>query len=175
MKTIKTFENFHNNLKSCIIIHGLPGSGKTSLANKIAETHKDKDYLILDDKGRGMIYSKILENSRNIIISSPYIEEYMDATFGGSVMRKKIIEIAKEMDYYLYEIWFENDKKRCIFNLENRKDHLLRSEEIIPEMSNWARNYIIPNGVKTIPILGKYKKINVTISTEPNDFSKIEI
>lgn len=62
---IKRFESF--GVKKLIWIHGLPGSGKTYLANQI---NKDGDYSILDDIMDISLIEAEMNKGRDIILSS---------------------------------------------------------------------------------------------------------
>ena len=147
MNHLKKFESFNseNLQRKFIWIHGLPGSGKTHLSNEIS---KDQKFVILDDIGNISKVVSNLDKENNIILSSPYFDNYINLG-----LDLKLKSILKDYDYDIDEIWFENNPENCIKNIKNRTDHKIDSVSIIPEIPNFSRNYIIPVGVKTIPVL----------------------
>ena len=146
---IKRFENY--NKDKFVWIHGLPGSGKTTMANKI---NKNKDFVILDDTSNISDVQDELNKGNNIILSSPYFDNYLNSLFLGET---KIRNILKNYNYNVEEIWFENDLQTCIQNLKNRTKHRINTKSIIPDMNEFSKKYKIPDGTKTIPVWSKNK------------------
>lgn len=135
-----------------IWIHGLPGSGKSTLAMKIEKENKEKDFLILDDVFNFNQVEDPLKLGKNIILTSPYFENY---SFTDHFQKLK--ETLETYDnYFVIELWFENDKESCIENLKNRKDHKINSMSIIVEMDDYSKKYKVPSGARTIPV---YKSV----------------
>jgi hypothetical protein len=149
MKYIKLFEKFSENKNYFIWIHGLPGSGKSTLSEKIKKENPDKNFYILDDIGSISHLDKLIRKKKNIILSSPYFENYY--TYSGYYDKLKSI-LEENKNYELEEIWFENDLERCIDNLKNRKEHKIDSNLIIPEMFYYSKNYIIPDGIDVLEV-----------------------
>lgn len=139
---IKRFENF--SLKKFVWIHGLPGSGKTYLANQI---NKNNDYTILDDINDISKIEAEMGKENNIILSSPYFENYI-----GMPLESRLRKVLNDSDYDLEEIWFENNPENCIKNINNRKDHNIRANILAPEVRILSMRYRIPEGSKVIPV-----------------------
>lgn len=133
-----------SNKSKFVWIHGLPGSGKTSLANEI---NKDGNYVILDDIMDISKVKKELEEGNDIILVSPYFDNYM--SFSLDV---KLKEVLNDFDYDVEEIWFENDPEKCIDNLRSRSEHNIKSSLIIPEVNIFSLKYKIPSDVEQIEV-----------------------
>lgn len=146
MKHLKTF-NESLEPKSFIWIHGLPGSGKTTLANKIMDENPDKRYVLLDDVGSNRQIIEQIDKGSNIILSSPYFDNYMIYGFD-----RQIRDYLSKTDYSVEELWFENNPQKCIENIKNRKGHHINVESLLPEVINFSNNYKIPVGVKQIRV-----------------------
>ena len=144
---IKRFENYNRN--KLVWIHGLPGSGKTNIANQI---NKNKDFIILDDISNISDVENELNKGNNIILSSPYFDNYIHLSND-----EKLKNILKDFDYEVEEIWFENNPDQCIQNLKNRTEHKINSAHIIPEVKYFSLKYKIPSSVETIPVWSKNK------------------
>ncbi len=142
---VDRFDEYNHN--ELVWIHGLPGSGKTSLANEI---NKNNEYVILDDVFKISVVEEELKKEKNIILSSPYFENYI-----GLSLDKQLKTLLENYDYHIEEIWFENNPKQCIENLRNRTEHGLKSNSIIPEIDYYSMNYKIPSSVKTFPVWSK--------------------
>lgn len=133
-----------SNKSKFVWIHGLPGSGKTTLANEI---NKDGNYVILDDIMDISKVKKELEEGNDIILVSPYFDNYM--SFSLDV---KLKEVLNDFDYDVEEIWFENDPEKCIDNLRSRSEHNIKSSLIIPEVNIFSLKYKIPSDVEQIEV-----------------------
>lgn len=143
---IKRFENY--TINKLIWIHGLPGSGKTHLSNNL---NKNNDFVILDDITNMSDITKEVNKRSNIILSSPYFEEYSHTGY-----YERLRSILKDSDYQVEEIWFENNPEKCIKNLKNRTDHKIDSITIIPEIGWFSKRYKIPSSAKVIPVWSEY-------------------
>ena len=144
MKYLRLFEDFSD--KHFIWIHGLPGSGKSHLA-KIMNI--DNQYEILDDIASFDKIDSLLNAGSDIILTSPYFEEYLK--FNG-FYNKLINKLNEHKDYILEEIWFENNPNACIENLKSRTKHSIKSEYIIPEIQIYSKDYKVPSNVDVMPI-----------------------
>ena len=143
---IKRFESFST--KKFVWIHGLPGSGKTYLANQM---NKNNDYTILDDIIDMSKVQAEMDKGNNIILSSPYFEKYIGMISLESRLRKAL----EGSDYELEEIWFENNPQNCIKNINNRVDHNIKANILAPEVMELAYRYKIPEGSKIVPVWTK--------------------
>ena len=142
---IKRFESFGS--KKLIWIHGLPGSGKTYLANQINE---NGDFSILDDIIDISLIVAEMNKGSNIILSSPYFENYTGLPF-----ESKLRKILNDSDYEVEEIWFENNPDTCIENIKSREDHKIKPNTLYPEIRIFSSKYKIPEGSKVIPVWSK--------------------
>ena len=143
---IKRFESFST--KKFVWIHGLPGSGKTYLANQM---NKNNDYTILDDIIDMSKVQAEMDKGNNIILSSPYFEKYIGMISLESRLRKAL----EGSDYELEEIWFENNPQNCIKNINNRVDHNIKANILAPEVIELSYRYRIPEGSKVVPVWTK--------------------
>ena len=143
---IKGVESFST--KKFVWIHGLPGSGKTYLANQM---NKNNDYTILDDIIDMSKVQAEMDKGNNIILSSPYFEKYIGMMSLESRLRKAL----EGSDYELEEIWFENNPQNCIKNINNRVDHNIKANILAPEVIELSYRYRIPEGSKVIPVWTK--------------------
>lgn len=134
--------------KHLIWIHGLPGSGKSFLAKEKQSKFPEKEYQILDDIGNLKKVEELLKSEENIILTSPYFENY---SFTGYFQKLKDL-LKSYPNYVVLHIWFENDKAACIDNLQKRKEHKIDSRYIIPEIESFSIKYKIPTGARTIPV-----------------------
>lgn len=142
---IKRFESFST--KKFVWIHGLPGSGKTYLANQM---NKNNDYTILDDIIDMSKVQAEMDKGNNIILSSPYFEKYI-----GMSLESRLRKALEGSDYQLEEIWFENNPQNCIKNINNRVDHNIKANILAPEVIELSYRYRIPEGSKVVPVWTK--------------------
>jgi 8-oxo-dGTP pyrophosphatase MutT (NUDIX family) len=136
-----------SNKSKFVWIHGLPGSGKTNLANEI---NKDGNFVILDDIMDISKINKELEEGNDIILVSPYFDNYM-----GFSLDVKLKDVLNGFDYDVEEIWFKNDPEKCIDNLRSRSEHNIKSYLIIPEVNIFSSKYKIPSDVDPIEVWSK--------------------
>lgn len=152
---IPTIKDYLRNVIQCkrfIWIHGLPGSGKSYLSNTIQKNNPEKSYQLLDDIGDLNKVKDEIENGSNIILSSPYFENYIKWT---KLFEKLNKELTNNTDYFVKHIWFENDLESCKINLEQRTEHKIPSSHILGEMNQYSKDYIIPARAITIPVYTK--------------------
>lgn len=149
MKYIMLYEEATRGLdKKFIWIHGLPGSGKSHLANLLASREEGKIKVLDDVASINEVEQNILEHDV-VIFSSPYFEEYV----GLRGLPQKLMELLKGLGIKLKELWFENDPEACIKNLLRRGDnHMITADILIPEIMDFSTRYKIPKGSATIPV-----------------------
>jgi len=152
MKHIKSY-NESDSRPTFIWIHGLPGSGKSSLADSIMLQNPDGNFIHLDDIASLDKVASVLRLSENVILTSPYFENYF-----GLKLHDKLVELLTGYpNYAVKELWFSNDPKACISNVTSRVDHLIRNDTVIYEILNFSKKYTIPEGVETIPVWSEDK------------------
>jgi len=151
---LKRFLSFINEAKTSkpievVWIHGLPGSGKTTLAKKWI----DKGYVNFDDSVSEIPVISSLKSGKSVVISSPFFEDYFITTRCHNALKR---ELNKMNNVKVTEIWFENDPDQCMKNLQVREgERLSRFFDIIPSFS---KSYKIPKGAETVPVFrGKSK------------------
>jgi len=152
MKHIKLFEDYSNKYKTIVIL-GLPGSGKSHLANKILKENPDMNYVIYDDnewRSRANIpggMNKI--GTENQIVSDGTLVEYFH--------EGRIREMAEDKGAAVEFIYFENDPEKALHNAKKRwesgeakpyqdEEHMVKSIGII------SPRYVIPKDVTPLPI-----------------------
>lgn len=145
---IKQYLKSAFNKKHLIWIHGLPGSGKSYLAQEKQQKLPSKSYQILDDNGNMRDVEELLRKGENIILTSPYFENY---SFTNNFVNLKE-KMKLYTNYFVTHLWFENDVEACINNLENRTDHKIDSKYIISEIKNFSKKYKIPLNARKIPV-----------------------
>ena len=147
MKYIKLFESHSRNEADLIWIHGLPGSGKSHLIQKIVR-ESELEWRVFDDTGRVEEILDSLQAGERVILASPYFEDYLPVGLG-----KRLRSRLADLDHVtLREVWFSNDPDQCMENVLSRKSHDIEARSIVPEIPNFSRNYRIPDGAVTIPV-----------------------
>jgi GTPase SAR1 family protein len=148
MKWIKLFEDYQNKYKT-IVIFGLPGSGKTSLANKIKKENSEMDYVIYDDYEWMKGESKF--GKENQIISDGFLMNYPD--------RKKedLIKMANDKGVEVEFLYFENDPQKSLANAKKRWEKgdataFQGIESIERSIKDFSRSYNVPKDVNALPI-----------------------
>ena len=147
MKYIK--ERFISN--EVILILGLPGSGKTTLADKIAEG-SDRDYTRYDDFDYYKAIKKMGEEDM-IVSDTNLLYPTNLAHFKKS---------CKEKNVKLKIFYFENDIDQCIKNVENRWNKMSDKERrhnfhqqptnLVWHINDFSKKYEIPSGAYPIPV-----------------------
>lgn len=98
-----------------IMIVGLPGSGKTTLANSMAGEYHN--CLILDDLSLDFIGGTKKFNDGNfdtVIITDPLMCGINESTIKGTIMKNF------KCDEYIFDFhYFENDPEACTINATN--------------------------------------------------------
>lgn len=125
-----------------VLICGLPGSGKTHEANRMASM--EVNAVVVDDPGPGDL-DKVLDlvqQYRTVIITDPLLCRDQDREAALRVFQG-IPECSVET------IWFRNEPEVCLENLLIRDGKDPRMGEF------WVRNlstgYHVPEGVQTLP------------------------
>jgi len=110
------------------LIIGLPGSGKTHLANYLAK----ENTIILDDiKSQ----DQLLETDNDIIITDPNFCK-------TDVLNNALIILQKKYPKHIIKkIFFENDRVKCLNNIKYRNDNR-KVEKFIELLS---RSYAPPS------------------------------
>lgn len=149
MKYIREYKDHEE--KECVIIMGLPASGKTTLANKIKKENPEKNYQLFDDFQR--IKSLEFTGKIDMIISNSMLIEH------GLDEYKKL---CKERNSKLRVIWFENNLDQCIKNMESRwykmsnEDKIINKHQdpksLISELLKFSKMYKIPYNAEVIPV-----------------------
>jgi hypothetical protein len=147
MKYIRLYEEYRGT-KCFIWIHGLPGSGKSHLARALA-LNEDGTVQILDDTASLEEVRAGIQDHGTVIFSSPYFEEYL----GLRGMTNRLLTLLNNLEVRIEEWWFENDPQACIKNLLKRgEDHAIGSRNILAEIMDFSKRYVIPEGARTVPV-----------------------
>jgi gluconate kinase len=146
------FDKYYNKGEEKILIwiHGLPGSGKTHLANRIMKSNPDANFVHFDDTGSVRDIRIEMEMNRNIIVSSPFFEGYM--RLSSFCLNKSLKELIKDKNYTCRDIWFENNLKKCIANVSRRIGHQMPKEDLLSVLPHFSNLYEIPDNADIIPI-----------------------
>lgn len=121
-----------------IVIIGLPGSGKTTLAKSLLKI--EKGALFIDDFSLHTEEAKSFNVCKHdtVIITDPYLCNVTNECFLNTIMRYFIgLE-----DVLIQKIYFENDPDTCIKNaLRDPKDG-----GTLAFIRNMTKEYVIPDG-----------------------------
>ena len=154
MKHIKLFEDYSNKYKTIVIL-GLPGSGKSHLANKILKENPGRNYVIYDDNewmGRntpGGIGGIDKIGTENQIVSDGTLVEY----FTEHSIRKMGEDKGADVEF----IYFENDPEKALHNAKKRWESgeaksYQDEKHMVHSIGSLSRSYVIPKDVTPLPI-----------------------
>lgn len=123
-----------------IIIVGLPGSGKTYLANK---EYVPRGYILIDDPSSETfdVGKPQLDKAKNYVICDPHL--------CSSSAREMAILIFEKLGFEVKYIYFENNVNKAYSNIKNRND---KRKVSINTIKWFSENYTIPNRVKQLKI-----------------------
>lgn len=133
-----------------IVLVGLPGSGKSRMANQINKDNDGKYKIIDDPKKLETDIKPFLD--RDIIITDPAL--------CFEVNREKAEELFKEFapNAKVDWIYFENNPQQCLKNAEIRNRALTLSMKPKRNVDSFIRNlhqfYIIPEGANIVSVWG---------------------
>lgn len=122
-------------MKKCIVIVGMPGSGKTHYGNALS---KENGYPFLDDITPSNKFQTLLEISnmnQNVILS--------DVSLCIPEIRDQAANILHSLGYEIEWIFFEKNAEKCVRNVERRADNRF----VLPSIHVLERLYEIPEGV----------------------------
>lgn len=133
-------------MKSITLLVGLPGSGKTHLANEIAKKGK---YVIFDDISHNKDMLKLMFLSGNTESTDDII--ITDYSLCNPLTRSACESILDRMfpDYDLYWIYFENNPEKCHNNAKRRTDESRNVDNLIDLLS---KQYTIPEDKSPLEI-----------------------
>jgi hypothetical protein len=151
MKWIKLFEDYREEYKT-IVIFGLPGSGKSYLADKIKKDHPEMDYTIYDDyewrEGKAKFGKENQIVSDGILMMSPESSE------------KDIIEMGEIEGVDVEFLYFENDPGKSILNTKRRWESgesktFQTPERMEKDIRGISGRYVVPKGITPLPVWTK--------------------
>lgn len=144
MRYIKKYESFSEFEREVIIILGLPGSGKTTLAKQLISENPSKNFIHLDDGKYNQI--KNYPND-NIIVSDGYFIG-ISGLFENFIRDLNNSGIRPEIHIFDHD---EVSMENCKINILNRREHTIDPKYIIPEL---------PWNKKMLESISKYVKKN---------------
>lgn len=121
-------------MEDVVVIVGLPGSGKTELAER---EYVPKGYLHLEDPSTFLTLKEVKEILKNS--TRPYV--ITDAVLCYSGFRDRLIEIFEELSLTRKWIFFENDPTSAMENQISRGDN----SERITNVWAMSQGYTIPS------------------------------
>ena len=156
-------------IEKIILIIGLPGSGKSTLGNSLCA--ENDNLLFLDDisiltKNAKSYLIELKNNFLNKKINNK-IDTLLisDVNFCITEVREKAINIIKGIffDITLEKIFFENDKQKCLENVERRK-LLGDTREVELSISYLSNKYIIEDSANIKEIYTSNKDLKSKLS-----------
>ena len=158
MKTFEQFITEMTNKPELILIIGLPGSGKTTLMNKL---NKNNKYIEMDDSLHVSEIQEHLDKKENMIVASGNFCQYPSVV-------DEFEKAGEEAGYSVKKLYFENDPEKAYKNQEKRGYRIFDYKYFLRS----AQHYKIPEGAEIIPINEKLKyKYEVVI---PSSFFNIK-
>jgi uridine kinase len=148
MKYLKLFGD-HNKRYKTIAIFGLPGSGKSYLANKIKKDHPDMNYTIYDDyewmKGQHKL------GKENQIVSDGFLMIDPDNR------REEIIKMGEDKGVDVEFFYFENSPEKSLINTKKRWEKGEANDFQDPKsmernIKQFSSRYDIPKGATALPV-----------------------
>jgi len=129
-----------NKNMNVFLIIGLPGSGKTHLANLLAENEESVNIVVDDITNLNQLPNK--NECDNLLIT--------DVNFCDENIRKKAIKKLNELydNPYIWCLYFENDIDKCRKNIRYRND----GRNVEGTLKRFSKIYTIPNTHKPIRI-----------------------
>lgn len=134
MKHLKTFNESLGdktpNTRKVIVILGLPGGGKSTLAQKIRNEKEDEKFIIYDDMQMNDAINNI--GKENIIISDGMLmEQYTSSLSKGGEPHglTKIRELCKKLNCELIIYAFENDIEKSLQYIYKRWENYTDEEK----------------------------------------------
>lgn len=134
MRYIKKYESFSEIGREVIIILGLPGSGKTTLAKQLISENPSKNFIHLDDGKHEQ--TKNYPND-NIIVSDGYL-------IGISGLFENFIQDLNNSGIRPEIYIFDHDEmsmEKCKINILNRKEYTIDPKLLLPELP-WSKRIL---------------------------------
>ncbi len=125
-----------------LFIVGLPGSGKTHLANRINRDNNNRYTIVDDPTNFNTQIVPLLNDGRDIIITDPHL--CVDKNRESA--KNKVHSINDK--YKIEWIFFENDPIKCLRNIEHRSD----GRKVKNYINQLSKSYIIPDNSTIIEI-----------------------
>lgn len=121
-------------MKNVILIVGLPGSGKTTLA---IHKYVPEGYVLVDDpKDLEPIYNAVYNHDK-VVVTDPHLVRASVRTDAYRLLHRLGCEVTC--------VYFENDLARCLENVKLRGNEPINVEIM-------SRFYDVPEGVVLLPV-----------------------